>query len=129
MDKKKGFNSRGVALLVVLGTIIVIVVLAMVGISFTLSNFSLGWHVINSIKALSFAEAGVRRAMYKIKVANYTNETWSFINQPVKINITDLGSDNYNVTSDTTHGTSNKQIRARINNGTTVEILEWEQLN
>jgi Tfp pilus assembly protein PilX len=106
-----------------------VVSLVTVALSFTLSNFSLTAHTIDSGRAFCFAEAGIMRAMYKINNNDTAAENWTFSGSTVNIAIANISADTYNVTSSCAYQTADKSIRATIKKDTTVFLQEWESLN
>jgi Tfp pilus assembly protein PilX len=124
-------GSKGIALILVISAILIMIILAETGIKFTLSNTSLSLHSLDSTRAFYFAEAGIQRAMYKIKnVVPPTSESWTTFVAGQTINITISASNPYDVISICGLRTANKRIEAKINKDpTTVQLLEWRQIN
>ena len=130
-------NSKSVALLLIIGTILVVIILAILVLNFTLSNYKLSAYSIDGTKAFYFAEAGLQRAVYKIKneadpVVN--NYEWVFEGKKVYITISLPDPANptvYKVVSSNTYGSTNanKKIEASIQKGNPVQLLEWLLLN
>ena len=129
-------NSRGVGLIVALGVIMLIISLALLAVNFTLSNFKLFNYTINTIKAFTFAEAGIQRSMYKIKNGTPNSESWDFSGQTIAITIDPPTPVNtYNVTSIgpyRPYSNVTKTISAKVALDTTttpnkVILLEWKQ--
>jgi Tfp pilus assembly protein PilX len=123
------------SLVLVLAAIILIVGLAAIGLNFTLNNYSLCAYNIDGTKAFYFAEAGVRRAMYKIKINDFVSpETWEFAGQNIDITIAAVTgeADTYSITSRATFGSTNatKQVNAtvlKIPEG--VRLSKWQLIN
>jgi Tfp pilus assembly protein PilX len=125
-------SSKSAALLVVLSVIILITAIAAVGINFTLSSRTLGLYEVNAIHAFCFAEAGIQKAMYEINKnpdPTTSSGSWTFAGQNITIAIT-LNGTAYDVTSEATYKTADKRIQAKIQKeSSTVELLEWQQIN
>jgi len=128
-----GLNNKGLGLIVVLGIILLIFCLAAVSVVFTLSNYTLFTSYIDSSKAFYFADAGIQRALYKLKHDDLTSpENWDFCGQTVKITMTAVSglADTYDIVSENSYKNKTKKISARISKGTpSVQLLEWQQLN
>lgn len=124
-------NSKAVAIFMVLAISMLVMILAAIGINFSLSNYTLTSRIIDGIKAFYFAEAGMQRAMYKIKNEanpNVNNYRWSFAGQTVNFSITVPDADNpdaYRVESDCTYGKSNttRSITATVEKKGSILIL------
>ncbi len=129
---KQGMNSKGSALVMVVAMSVVAAIFAVTGLSFTQSNFSMSSSVVDEVKAFYFAEAGIQRALYKIKnEANpaITSWAWPFAGQTVVIDIatpTLLAPTVYPVTSRGTCRQSQKTITATIQKqGTSATLSAW----
>jgi len=70
---KLRFNKKGVVLLIVLGTLLVVVSLATVVLSLMLSHSRLTHHQTSRIQAYYAAMAGVNYAIEKLRVGNDAN--------------------------------------------------------
>jgi len=118
-------NSKGVGLIIVLASILLMVAFASVGISFTLSNYYLVHHIVDGTRGFYLADAGVKRAIYKVKSGNFTSETWNFGGVDIAITINPDGS-NYDIISVSTLGSLNttKTIKATVDS--TGKLLEWQ---
>lgn len=95
-------DAKGAALATVVAMIVVIMILAIAGLSASLSSSQMGFGVIDKIKAGYFAEAGIQRAMYKIKTETDPTQNsispWLFEGQNVSVNIS-VNAAGYQVTS------------------------------
>ena len=132
---KRGMNSKGSALVMVVAMSVVAAIFAVTGLSFTQSNFSMSSSVVDEVKAFYFAEGGIQRALYKIKTGVDFNDipvaswNWTFAGQTVVIDIavpTLAAPTLYPVTSRGTCRQSQKTITATIQKqGTSATLSAW----
>lgn len=131
-------KSKGLGLFTVLAALLIMIALVVIGINFVLSNYHLSYHVRQGIKAFYLADAGIKRAMYKIATTPNPegSESWTtFVaGETIVLDITSLAPsepNNYEVSSSCSTGdlSSIKKIRAKIAKTTGIKLLEWEILN
>jgi len=131
------FERKSSALLIILSMIILISIIAKIGIDFTVSNRTLNLKIINSTRALYFAEAGLKKAMYEIKNnadPSSKSGVWIFAGQSVTITIDPdpaATPDEYRVISENTFKNCQKRIQAAVRKdcvNNTVELLEWQEI-
>lgn len=130
------FNSlssphKGIIMVAVVVTTVIISLLIVTSINSAYSNYRLAHHVITGTKAFYLAEAGIKRAIYKIENDEFGTELWSFAGEDVNITIASVEVDVYQVSSSANYGSlgRNKTINARIRKGADTQLIEWQLLN
>lgn len=89
----------------------------------------------NSAKAFFLAESGIERAMYDIKQSGGQNKTFKLSdvsaanialdNTPITITVTDLGSDQYEVSASATVGSSTRVIHATVEKDPPAPVFDY----
>lgn len=79
-NKLKGFAKKGIALVMVLGTLLVVVILAVIILNIILSHSRLTQHQVGRIQAYYAAMAGINYALEQLRTGNWPagNYTWTF---------------------------------------------------
>jgi len=77
-NKLNGFTKKGIALFMVLGTLLVVTTLAFVILNIILSHPRLTQHQVGRIQAYYAAQAGINYAIEKLRLgaANWTSTGW-----------------------------------------------------
>jgi Tfp pilus assembly protein PilX len=76
-NKLKGFAKKGIALFMVLGTLLVVVTFAFIMLNIMLSHPRLTQHQVGRIQAYYAAQAGMNYAIEKLRLGNDSNWTSS----------------------------------------------------
>lgn len=115
-------ETRGAALVTVVVVIIVVAMLVVAGLNFVTGTSSLGVEVLDGIRALYLADAGLQRALHEIRTK--TNPAakkddpleWTFSEKPFSIVIeADTANPNlYHVTSTVSVGRAERTAQATI---------------
>jgi Tfp pilus assembly protein PilX len=126
-------RQRSQSLMISLAVILFISLLALGGMYFASMVSFLNARRISADKAFYFSEAGIRRAMYKIKNNDFSSpEPWDFCNQAVTVTIDTIPAepDNYLVSAEAVFRAETKKIEAKVNKrDSTVLLMTWKQLN
>lgn len=83
-------NRRGVVLFIVLGTLLVVVVLANVILGLILSQTRFTHHQVSRIQAYYAAQAGMNLALDNLRTSTWTNGTYSLCKANCTVNDTDI---------------------------------------
>ena len=74
-NKPSGFTKKGIALLMVLGTLLVVVILAFIMLNIILSHSRLTQHQVSRIQAYYAAMAGMNYALEQLRIGAWTFNT------------------------------------------------------
>jgi Tfp pilus assembly protein PilX len=87
-NKPSGFTKKGIALFMVLGTLLVVVILAFIMLNIILSHSRLTQHQVNRIQAYYAAMAGINYALEQLRIGAWTfNNPNNSCQDPVGCNL------------------------------------------
>ena len=127
---RKPPNSKGAALIMAVVVSVLVATLAVTGLSVSMNKSSMSSSVLDGIKAFYFAEAGIQRALYKIKNEDDPTATsispWIFAGKSVVLTITEPNPGIYEATSSCTYGSTQKTVTATVSKqGSNITVSEW----